>query len=96
MRHILPLLVALFPISSDAWAWGDEGHKVIREIALRLVQPGTRATTPSMSDYRLDEVEKPERHPDAVRRLSEAGRIPSLAESRAGTPSVWQAARFRA
>jgi len=40
------LLVALFPISSDAWAWGDEGHKVIREIALRLIQPGTRAMPP--------------------------------------------------
>ena len=25
------------------WAWGDEGHKVICEIAFRLVQPNTRA-----------------------------------------------------
>jgi hypothetical protein len=58
-----------------------------------LVEPITEY---GVSDHRLDEVEKPERHPDAVRRLSEAGRIPSLAESRAGTPSVWQAARFRA
>jgi len=56
MRHILPLPVALFPISSDAWAWGDEGHKVIREIALRLVQPRTRATPPRRpSDCRASE-----------------------------------------
>jgi hypothetical protein len=44
MRHFLLALVALFPISSsDALAWGDEGHRVICEIALRLVQPNTRA-----------------------------------------------------
>ena len=43
MRYILLALVAFFPISSDAWAWGDEGHKVICEIAFRLVQPNTRA-----------------------------------------------------
>ena len=40
---ILIALVVLFPISSDAWAWGDQGHKVVCEIALRLVQPNTRA-----------------------------------------------------
>ena len=40
---ILIALVVLFPISSDAWAWGDQGHKVICEIALRLAQPSTRA-----------------------------------------------------
>jgi hypothetical protein len=39
---ILIALVALFPISSDAWAWGDQGHKVVCEIAFRLVQPNTR------------------------------------------------------
>jgi hypothetical protein len=43
MRQFLLALVMLFPISSDAWAWGDEGHKVICEIAMRLVQPNTRA-----------------------------------------------------
>jgi hypothetical protein len=43
----LRLLVALLLVSGgvcpDAWAWGDEGHKVICEIAERLVQPNTRA-----------------------------------------------------
>jgi nuclease S1 len=43
MRHILLALMVLFPISSNAWAWGDQGHKVICEIALRLVHPTTRA-----------------------------------------------------
>src|SRR5260370_38183539 len=43
MRHVLLALAALFPVSSDGWAWGDQGHKVICEIALRLVQPNTRA-----------------------------------------------------
>jgi hypothetical protein len=32
--------LALFP--DPAAAWGDEGHKVICEIAFRLVQPSTR------------------------------------------------------
>jgi S1/P1 Nuclease len=36
-------LVGPFTMSSDAWAWGDQGHKVICEIAMRLVQPDTRA-----------------------------------------------------
>ena len=34
------LAVALLP--RPAAAWGDEGHKVICEIAFRLVQPSTR------------------------------------------------------
>ena len=42
-RHVLAALVVLFAISSDAWAWGDQGHKVICEIAFRLVQLNTRA-----------------------------------------------------
>jgi hypothetical protein len=28
-RHVLIALAVLFAISSDAWAWGDEGHRVI-------------------------------------------------------------------
>jgi hypothetical protein len=42
-RRILLTLAALFAVSNDAWAWGDQGHKVICEIAIRMVQPGTRA-----------------------------------------------------
>jgi hypothetical protein len=56
MRHILVALVLFFPIGSDAWAWGDEGHKVICEIALRLVQPNTRAEIQKLisNDDRFD------------------------------------------
>ncbi len=42
-RHIPLALVLFFSLSSHAWAWGDEGHKVICEIAFRLAQPDTRA-----------------------------------------------------
>ena len=42
-RLMVALLLVLFPVSSDVWAWGDQGHKVICEIAFRLVQPNTRA-----------------------------------------------------
>jgi hypothetical protein len=42
-RQIFIALVVLFSLSGHAWAWGDEGHKVICEIAFRLVQPSTRA-----------------------------------------------------
>jgi hypothetical protein len=42
--RLIPLaLVLLFSLSSHAWAWGDEGHKVFCEIAFRLVQTSTRA-----------------------------------------------------
>jgi hypothetical protein len=48
--------LAPFTMSSDAWAWGDEGHKVICEIAMRLVQPNTRAEIQKLisNDDRFD------------------------------------------
>ena len=42
-RHIILALVVLFSFSSNAWAWGDEGHKIVCEIAMRLAVPSTRA-----------------------------------------------------
>jgi hypothetical protein len=42
LKAALFALLVLFPISGDAWAWGDQGHKVICELAFRLVQPNTR------------------------------------------------------
>jgi hypothetical protein len=40
----LALVVAsLLVMSSRAWAWGDVGHRVVCEIALRVVAPSTRA-----------------------------------------------------
>ena len=42
-RHITLTSVVLFSFSSNAWPWGDEGHKVICEIAFHLTKPSTRA-----------------------------------------------------
>ena len=55
-RHIILAFVVLFSLSSHAWAWGDEGHKVICEIAFRLVQPSTRAEIKKLisNDERFD------------------------------------------
>jgi hypothetical protein len=43
-RKQIVLLVAVLLIGAgrDAFAWGDQGHKVICEIAQRLVKPNTR------------------------------------------------------
>ena len=43
MRFSLAVVLALFALCSEARAWGDEGHKVVCEIAFRLAQPDTRA-----------------------------------------------------
>ena len=40
---VLTIIAAVAGIPRYAWAWGDEGHKVICEIAFRLAQPNTRA-----------------------------------------------------
>ena len=42
MRILLGLMSFLI-MSSNAWAWGDEGHKIVCEIAMRLAVPSTRA-----------------------------------------------------
>jgi hypothetical protein len=34
---------ALIAFGGHAWAWGDEGHKVVCEMAYRLAAPETRA-----------------------------------------------------
>jgi hypothetical protein len=43
MRRLLLSTFALLALCDSALAWGDLGHKVICEIAFRLVQPDTRA-----------------------------------------------------
>ena len=40
--------MVLFSFSSHTWAWGDEGHKVICEIAFRLVLLSSRAEIPRL------------------------------------------------
>jgi hypothetical protein len=39
----LTIVASVSGVARNAWAWGDEGHKVICEIAFRLAQPSTRA-----------------------------------------------------
>jgi hypothetical protein len=43
MRCFLLATLALVSLCSNACAWGDNGHKVICEIAFRLAQPDTRS-----------------------------------------------------
>jgi len=43
MRSLMLATVALGLLCGDARAWGDTGHKIICEIAFRLLQPDTRA-----------------------------------------------------
>jgi hypothetical protein len=43
MRQLLLATLVLLSLCSNAWAWGDAGHKIICEIAFRLVQPDTQA-----------------------------------------------------
>ena len=40
---VLTIVAAVAGVPRGAWAWGDEGHKVVCEIAMRLVHPTTRA-----------------------------------------------------
>jgi hypothetical protein len=43
VTRLLLILASLFAMTGDAWAWGDTGHKVVCEIAMRLAAPSTRA-----------------------------------------------------
>jgi nuclease S1 len=43
MRFMLIVGLAVVGFSGEAQAWGDEGHKIVCEIAFRLAQPATRA-----------------------------------------------------
>ena len=43
MARIALVLVSFFAMTCNAWAWGDEGHKIVCEIAMRLAVPSTRA-----------------------------------------------------
>ena len=56
MRYFLLLLLALMSFCGNAWAWGDEGHKIVCEIAFRLAQPDTRAAVRKLirSDTEFD------------------------------------------
>jgi hypothetical protein len=45
---LLAIVLAL-GAPNDCWAWGDQGHKIICEIAVRLAQPTCAA---SWAQYR--------------------------------------------
>jgi hypothetical protein len=43
MARIALVPVSFFAMSCNAWAWGDEGHKIVCEIAMRLAVPSQLA-----------------------------------------------------
>ena len=56
MRYFLVVIFALLSFCGNAWAWGDEGHQIVCEIAFRLAQPDTRAAVRKLirSDTEFD------------------------------------------
>jgi S1/P1 Nuclease len=56
MRYFMLAALALLSVCGEARAWGDEGHKVVCEIAFRLAQPDTRAAVRKLirSDTEFD------------------------------------------
>ena len=70
MRYFLLLLLALMSFCGNAWAWGDEGHKIVCEIAFRLAQPDTRAAVRKLirSDTEFDTFTDPCVYPDHPRK----------------------------
>lgn len=56
MRYVLFVMLALLFQCGNAKAWGDEGHKIVCEIAFRLAQPDTRAAVRKLirSDSEFD------------------------------------------
>lgn len=43
MRRLSLAALALIALGGDAWAWGLTGHKIVCDIAFRLVTAETRA-----------------------------------------------------
>jgi hypothetical protein len=76
-RRVLAALVVLFAISSDAWAWGDQGHRVICEIAFRLAQPNTRAEIRKLigTDEQFDTFSDSCIWPDHPRQRASSGNV---------------------
>jgi hypothetical protein len=56
MRFMLIVGLAVVGFCGEAQAWGDEGHKIVCEIAFRLAQPDTRAAVRKLirSDTEFD------------------------------------------
>jgi hypothetical protein len=60
-------MLAFILLGGEARAWGDLGHKVICEIAFRLVQPDTQAAINRL--MQLDSEFKPFRTPASIRTI---------------------------
>ena len=43
MARLALILATFFAMTCNAWAWGDEGHRIVCEIAMRLAVSSTRA-----------------------------------------------------
>jgi hypothetical protein len=43
MARLALVLATFFAMTCNAWAWGDEGHRIVCEIAMRLAVSSTRA-----------------------------------------------------
>jgi len=56
MRFMLIVGLAVVGFCGEAQAWGDDGHKIVCEIAFRLAQPDTRAAVRKLirSDTEFD------------------------------------------
>ena len=56
MRYILLTVLVLVSQCGNAHAWGDQGHKIVCEIAFRLAQPDTRSAVRKLirSDSEFD------------------------------------------
>lgn len=56
MKFLGLALVAFVTSTTNAWAWGDHGHKIICEMAMRLAEPTTRAEIRKLlrNDERFD------------------------------------------
>ena len=69
MRYILRVLV-LVSQGGNANAWGDEGHKIVCEIAFRLSQPDTRGAVRKLirSDTEFDTFSESCEFPDHPRK----------------------------
>lgn len=70
MRCILLVMLALVAQFSNAHAWGDEGHRIVCEIAFRLAQADTRAAVRKLirSDTEFDTFSESCVFPDHPRR----------------------------
>jgi hypothetical protein len=70
MHRFLLATLVFMSFCGSAWAWGDEGHKIVCEIAFRLAQPDTRAVIRKLirSDTEFDTFTDSSVYPDHPRK----------------------------